>query len=218
MADNDPTHPNADTTVFPTVDSYPDYAQGAAAPQGAMPPQAPMQGGYPTQGYPAQGYPQMMPGMMPPQPPKKSNGALIGVLVTVAVLALVGAIVYFGDAFGLRTKLTGSSDVVTSTVVVDDALPNNQAPAVQAPAAIQPQAGWSRCGGSAGWAVYAGSSVTSCPFALNVYNSLGGSFGTRTVTVYSPVTGQNYAMRCVNNGGWYTCTGGNNAVVQIIPE
>jgi uncharacterized protein YceK len=66
------------------------------------------------------------------------------------------------------------------------------------------------CGGN----VSAGSNTT-CPFALNVaaeYLAQGG--GTRSIVVYSPVTGLYYTMNCVA-GVPSVCRGGNNAVVYI---
>lgn len=66
------------------------------------------------------------------------------------------------------------------------------------------------CGGN----VSAGSNTT-CPFALNVaaeYLAQGG--GTRSIVVYSTVTGLYYTMNCVA-GVPSVCRGGNNAVVYI---
>lgn len=36
-----------------------------------------------------------------------------------------------------------------------------------------------------------------------------------TVQAYSPVTGKTYTMSCRDNGTYFTCAGGNNAVVNI---
>jgi len=72
----------------------------------------------------------------------------------------------------------------------------------------QPQG--TSCGGN----VSAGPNTT-CPFALNVaaeYLTEGG--GTRSIVVYSPVTGLDYTMNCVA-GVPSVCRGGNNAVVYI---
>jgi hypothetical protein len=77
-----------------------------------------------------------------------------------------------------------------------------------APAPAAPQG--ASCGGN----VSAGANTT-CPFALNVaaeYLAQGG--GTRSLVVYSPVTGLDYTMNCVA-GVPSVCRGGNNAVVYI---
>jgi len=69
-------------------------------------------------------------------------------------------------------------------------------------------------GASCGAGVTAGAN-TSCAFALNVaqaYFDAGG--GSPTVSVYSPVTTQNYTMNCTA-GAPTVCRGGNNAVVYI---
>jgi hypothetical protein len=58
-------------------------------------------------------------------------------------------------------------------------------------------------------------SNTSCTFAQIVkdeYLASGG--GNRTIDVYSPVTGQTYAMTC-SGGAPTVCRGGNNAAVYI---
>ena len=69
-------------------------------------------------------------------------------------------------------------------------------------------------GASCGAGVTAGAN-TSCAFALNVaqaYFDAGG--GSPTVSVYSPVTRQNYSMNCTA-GAPTVCRGGNNATVYI---
>jgi len=91
---------------------------------------------------------------------------------------------------------TASSSTVTQVVPVQPAQP------------AQPQG--TSCGGN----VSAGANTT-CPFALNVaaeYLTQGG--GTRSIEVYSPVTGRYYTMSCVA-GVPSVCRGGNNAVVYI---
>jgi serine/threonine-protein kinase len=66
------------------------------------------------------------------------------------------------------------------------------------------------CGGDV-WA----NSNTSCPFAQNVHEQwLSEERGEGAmIQVYSPVTGQTYAMNCVRGAGEVTCRGGNNAAV-----
>ncbi len=53
----------------------------------------------------------------------------------------------------------------------------------------------------------------SCSFALNVAANY---TGTGPDYAYSPVTGLSYTMNCSDSDP-ITCTGGNNALVQIGP-
>jgi len=97
---------------------------------------------------------------------------------------------------------TASSSTVTQVV------PGQPVQPVQPAQPAQPQG--TSCGGN----VSAGANTT-CPFALNVaaeYLTQGG--GTRSIEVYSPVTGRYYTMSCVA-GVPSVCRGGNNAVVYI---
>jgi hypothetical protein len=109
------------------------------------------------------------------------------------------------------------SPAVTKTV----APPAAAAPApvvVPAPYYVPAPVTFSNCGGDAASGGISLNSVTSCPFAENVesaWNSSGAS-GSGTVTAYSPVTEQTYAMYCTpNDTGYEVCTGGNNAYVEF---
>jgi hypothetical protein len=56
---------------------------------------------------------------------------------------------------------------------------------------------------------------TSCPFAINVANTMMNGAGT-SFTAYSPVTGESYLMTCrIEAHGSTTCRGGDDAGVQI---
>lgn len=57
-------------------------------------------------------------------------------------------------------------------------------------------------------------SVTSCPFGLNVADAYAASGGASVIDVYSPVTGEDYTMRCTSSIP-VECRGGNGAVVTI---
>ena len=87
------------------------------------------------------------------------------------------------------------------------------------PASSSAPSGYTDCGGRP-YDVYAGPS-TSCSFALSVaeeYHATGTampSSGSRSIDVYSSVTGRSYAMECANAGMEVTCTGGNNASVEF---
>jgi hypothetical protein len=56
---------------------------------------------------------------------------------------------------------------------------------------------------------------TSCPFAINVANTMMNGGGT-AFNAYSPTTGETYWMTCrIESHGSTTCRGGNNAEVII---
>ena len=84
-----------------------------------------------------------------------------------------------------------------------------QAPAAPAQPAVPAAPALANCGG--GVSVNAD---TSCPFAENVDQAWLTSGSADTFSVYSPVTGLNYTMTCTGIDP-VTCTGGNNALVQI---
>lgn len=99
-----------------------------------------------------------------------------------------------------------AADKAAADKAAADKAAADQAAADQAAA----EAARTPCGGT----VSAGANTT-CPFALNVADTYLRSGGGRaTVDVYSPVTGQYYAMTCVP-GVPTVCRGGNNAVVYI---
>jgi hypothetical protein len=77
--------------------------------------------------------------------------------------------------------------------------------------ATNPYANGRDCGAG----VFAGPD-TSCDFAFNVRSAYLEAPGlTASVTVYSPTTGQTYAMECAPSGSGTTCSGANNASVTF---
>lgn len=64
-------------------------------------------------------------------------------------------------------------------------------------------------------------STTSCPFAQAVFTAFvsseekNGSKMLKQVSAYSPVTHENYTLKCTNYGGYVACTGGRGAVVSF---
>lgn len=64
-------------------------------------------------------------------------------------------------------------------------------------------------------------SVTSCPFAENVFKSYADNYQSNgeqssvTVSASSPATSQSYTMNCLTDGTTVACTGGNNAFVTF---
>lgn len=65
---------------------------------------------------------------------------------------------------------------------------------------------------------YAGSDMTTCPFAEEVRRAYAGSGApgqTRIIAAHSPVTKVVYPMTCTVDRGLVMCTGGDNAVVYL---
>jgi hypothetical protein len=64
-------------------------------------------------------------------------------------------------------------------------------------------------------------SVTTCPFADNVFKAYVDNYKANgvqnnvVVTAYSPVTHQTYSMNCANDGSTVTCTGGKSSLVSF---
>lgn len=184
----------------------------------------------PPQGWqnpPTSGFGAVPPPGYGPPPQKPGMSTPLVVVLTVAVVVLVGLLI--AAAFLVVPRLIGNSSSGPSTVSVTATAPGDPgwttsaaAPTVQParPAPGQRPSGAYECasGGSAPFAsVAVGSSVTSCEFAESVwfeYLAAGGDGESMTVDAYSPVTGQVYTMSCAG-GPVVTCTGGNNAVVYI---
>ncbi|WP_075725430.1 hypothetical protein [Corynebacterium aquilae] len=82
----------------------------------------------------------------------------------------------------------------------------------------EPPSGAKKCGTGGGFTAYTTTDTTSCPFAINTANAaaeLKDNGG--TVTVASPVTGQDYEMSCVAVApGRLDCAGGTNARITLI--
>ena len=162
---------------------------------------------------------------------------VFAILAVAVVVALVGLTVLF---FGVLRD--GASDRVPAAAATRSATPKVVAPPPRAGAtkpapvkattttapspttttAYPPVALPGKpCGGSGtgSWSqAAAGSSQTSCPFALAVQRAFLASSPTpnqpRTVSAASPVTGKAYPMTCTGDQP-VTCAGGNGAVVYL---
>jgi|GEM_PF-1665474 len=79
-----------------------------------------------------------------------------------------------------------------------------------------------QCGSVNGWSQVSAAGSASCPFALNVANTVGtlslyGANRWATVNAYSPVTGLNYAVSCERLSQFNVeCQGGNNAIINLV--
>ena len=170
-------------------------------------------------------------------PPASGNGGGKGTIaaIVIAVLALAGAGIAVGFA-GNELGWFGGGDNTAATsdrradrdnqgadgsgdTSADTTETSRRAEGFTAPA------NWSHCHGSGDPGdfnlAYAGTGVTSCPFAQAVRDSFvehfldtGNTSG--TITAYSTVTGRSYTMTCTDDGDYVTCRGGNNAVVHIV--
>lgn len=198
-------------------------------------PQPPIQ--QPMPQYAPQPQPMVQP-MAQPQPmapymavpvEKQSSSSGLGVVAAVLGTVLV-LLIAVGAGYFVYSQRSGSGSVSNPAPQAGVA----NAPAEQAPAApnaadraanFSVPGSWRACGGSGSAGdlnlYYAGTSVTSCPFAgavrdalVDHYTSTGSLNG--AVTAYSTVTGRSYVMSCSDNGTYVTCTGGNNAVVHVL--
>lgn len=190
-------------------------------------------GGYDWGAGPAGGPWQPGPGGPPPGPNggggpqrKGGNGCLIAIVSVIAVLVvLVGGLLGFfylssgSDDDSGQSTAANRPTTTERTQTVETTTEKGRAKNFTAPSS------WNKCGGSGAPGnlnlYYAGTSVTSCPFAgavrdavVDHYRSTNSLSG--TVRAYSPVTGKNYTMSCTDEGDYVTCRGGNNAVVHIV--
>ncbi len=175
---------------------------------GDQQPQQEPQQQYPNQLYSQQSQQPAYPYAYPPQQ-QKSNAGLIATIIGAVIVLLAFGLVFLGFQQGWFKTASSEDEVV---IVTETAAPvQQQAPApAQAPA---PEA-------NRAYSNYrADTSVTSSSFAANVYSVFTDAYASsgnpnQTISVYSPVTGQTYTMRC-SGSSYVTCRGGNNAVVSI---
>lgn len=161
-----------------------------------------------------------------------SSSTLNAIAVALGVLLLLlvvgaGSYFYFAGGFGNNGGAGDDSNASASANADNGASAETTTTTTTQRRAenFTPPSSWNQCGGSGAAGdlnlYYAGSSVTSCPFAgavrdafVSHYASTGKLSG--TIRAYSPVTGRSYTMNCNDNGDYVTCTGGNNAVVHIL--
>ncbi|SHU17922.1 putative secreted protein [Mycobacteroides abscessus subsp. abscessus] len=162
--------------------------------------------GAPQPPYPATIAGQPMAGQQPPV--WQRPAVIIGAAAAVVAAIVIGIIVAVSDS-------SGSSTASTSTYSADDTW-TSRTPTV--PTRTGPPADAMECDALPGTYGHAarGTTITSCPFAINVRNAVRASNGQfpQTLQVYSPVTQQQYAMSCAVEQV-LTCRGGNNAVVYV---
>ncbi|MCS5480836.1 hypothetical protein NYP18_14420 [Corynebacterium sp. YIM 101645] len=76
-----------------------------------------------------------------------------------------------------------------------------------------------QCAANVNWRIFRANGQTSCGFAEAVAVQMApytGLPGSALIYATSPVTGQEYEMRCIGQGGnSFVCEGGNNAVVVL---
>ncbi|MDY3128110.1 MAG: hypothetical protein SOW59_08330 [Corynebacterium sp.] len=141
----------------------------------------------------------------------------LGVLIAVVLVALgvvflrLSGFSFDGINLGGSANSSSRSTVFVTEVVRPNA-ENNGEPAAAAPA---PRIDASRYQNFA-----PDTSVTSQPFAANVYNAFRTEYlkdgkTDQTIKAYSPTTGKSYTMTCRSSGSSVYCNGGNNASVRI---
>ncbi|GAA3022628.1 hypothetical protein GCM10010528_00930 [Gordonia defluvii] len=188
--------PTTVTTVSapaPAPPTSPAYPTAPMYPTGPVYANAPGYQTGPTPYQPAQ----------PPRPP--ANSAVPWILGVFALVVLAGAIIALvmlvsgGRGGSSQTSVPGPVTVTRTEAV---------------PTVADPPPDSTQCDRTVG----VGTAVTSCQFAAAVrdaYLAAGPKGQARTVTAYSPVTGQSYAMSCLPERGIVVCRGGNDAVVHI---
>ncbi|MFT4201386.1 serine/threonine-protein kinase [Gordonia sp. (in: high G+C Gram-positive bacteria)] len=143
--------------------------------------------------------PQFAPGYVD-QSKGRGNGLLLGALGALLLLGVgIGAYFLIGALGGKKSETAEPPVTVTAT---------------ETPTLATPPADSTPCDNTVG----VGTTVTSCPFAASVrdaYLAAGSKGQARTVSAYSPVTGQSYSMSCLPERGIVVCRGGNDAVVHI---
>lgn len=180
---------------------------------------------------PATTAPAPAPAGTPPRPPRERSGAgrALGIALLLVGALAAGALMALG-ALSLMDRDGGTTDQTTS------AAPTSEQPAEQpttepttepttSSSSTPPErtgelpSGATACGGAQG-GLHAGrtNDVTSCPFAVAVRDAYlaadPGEDGAATLTVRSPVTGEDYEMSC-SGAVVTTCTGGNDASVVL---
>lgn len=179
-----------------------------------------------------------------PQRPQRSTPAIA--LLVLLVIAAVGLGIWLyvallgGDSDGNSTAAETSTAPVTVTstapsqtstapvtVTVTQTPTPEEAPPEEAPPPPPPPAepGYrapasaEQCAANVNWRIFRANDQTSCGFAeavavaMSPYTGLPGS---ALIYATSPVTGLEYEMRCIGQGGnSFVCEGGNNAVVIL---
>ena len=132
-----------------------------------------------------------------------------GVIAVVAVVAIITFIVVGLNGSNINT----APSLAQSTAATDAPLTSVAGPGGTPPADAVECPGVA--GGPYGHAA-TGSTMTSCPFAVNVAEAVNGSSlrFPATLQVFSPVTQQNYEIQCAVEQV-LTCRGGNDAVVYV---
>jgi serine/threonine protein kinase len=147
----------------------------------------------PPPGYqPAYGY------VTPPPPPRERPGSPLA-LILLAIVAIAGIAVGALAAAGVFSNENGTTASKQVSHRRGQGGKKPSGPVVQIPSTAESCAGglWKN-------------SVTSCPFAENTRSAYAEANGAKQISVYSPVTGQTYAMKC-EGAGTVVCRGGDHA-------
>jgi serine/threonine protein kinase len=150
----------------------------------------------PPPGYqPAYGY------ATPPPPPHQRSGNPLA-LILLALVAIAGIAVGALAAAGVFSK----EDSTNASTQVSQRKPHKRHHRAAGSTVVVPSSAAS-CTTNL-WV----NSVTSCPFAENTRSAYAEANGAKSISSYSPVTGETYAMKC-EGAGTVVCRGGDNAAV-----
>lgn len=151
---------------------------------------------------------------------KRSSKLIVSVVVAIVGLLLLGGGSYW-DYLQYQTKAEGEPAVVRITRKVPPPSATQSRTSAGPSQLPKPRVSGTMCGQSGKFDAYAATYVTSCPFAVSVAKAADGIDFDRQqrvgVQAYSPTTGRNYAMSCWRQpDSSITCTGGDNAVVNLV--
>lgn len=152
---------------------------------------------------PPPGYQQPYGYVTPPPPPRERSGSPLA-LILLAIVAVAGIAVGALAAAGVFSSEKSSTTAHTTAPRRKVAAQTGR----RRPSVIVPNDAESCASGL--WV----NSVTSCEFAENTRSAYAEAGGATRLSVYSPVTGQTYAMRC-NGAGTTVCRGGKDAAVYF---
>jgi serine/threonine protein kinase len=181
------------------------HEQTMVGPATPLPPRAAQQQTPPPYGY----------ATPPPEHRRDRSGSPVALIVIgiVAVCGIAAAVLAASGTFSKASSPTSSTVATTTTPAKTKpkAAVLRKKKKTQPLKPVEPPAGSESCSGASELWV---NQYTTCPFAENVQSAYAEANGAHEISVYSPVTGKTYAMKCTGTR-LITCTGGNNAAVYF---
>jgi serine/threonine protein kinase len=167
-------------------------------------PPTPLPPGERQRGAAPPGYQQPYGYVTPPPTPRERSGsplALILLAIVAVVGIVVGALAASGVLSGEKSATTAQTAAAHKKAVANRQRTRDLGAEVPKDAELCTDGLWVN-------------SLTSCPFAENTRSAYAEASGAATISVFSPVTGRTYAMRC-SGAGTTVCRGGNHATVYF---